>query len=151
MNFSIERNDSFRFYMIHFLQVYDSLYSSCSSNIQQQIACLLHTDMPNSTLECVTVHKQHSRQDCGLFSLAYAAALCYNEQPGNYVFNQAKLPWHLISCPENKMFSMFLFISYCFQAMNIHYNKKSFLHVENATTTRYHYDLLQPLQRQLLW
>lgn len=62
----------------HILQIYDSLYSSCSLNVQQQIACLLNTDMPNITLEFVTVHKQRGSDDCGLFSLAYATALCYN-------------------------------------------------------------------------
>ena len=54
----------------HIMWIYDSLYSSCSLNVQQQIACLLNTDMPNITLEFVTVHKQHGSDDCGLFSLA---------------------------------------------------------------------------------
>ena len=107
----------------HIVRIYDSLYSSCSLNVQQQIACLLNTDMPNITLEFVTVHKQHGSDDCGLFSLAYATALCYNEQPGNYVFDQAKLRYHLISCLENKMFSMFPFKSYRRQAMKIQFKQ----------------------------
>ena len=105
------------------MRIYDSLYSSYSLNVQQQIACLLNTDMPNITLEFVTVHKQHGSDDCGLFSLAYATALCYNEQPGNYVFDQAKLRCHLISCLENKMFSMFPFKSYRLQAKKIHFKQ----------------------------
>ena len=54
------------------LQVYDSLYSSCS--LRTNIACLLHTDMPNIPLEYVTVHKQYGSQDFGYFSLAYACS-----------------------------------------------------------------------------
>ena len=38
--------------------VYISLYSSCSSNGQQQIACLLKADRPNIELHFVDVHKQ---------------------------------------------------------------------------------------------
>ena len=51
--------------------VYDSLYSSCSSNVQQQIACLLKAERPNIELHFVDVRMQSGGSDCGAFAIAY--------------------------------------------------------------------------------
>ena len=87
--------------------VYDSLYSSCSSNVQQQIACLLKADRPNIELHFVDVHKQSGGSDCGAFAIAYATTLCLGKLPGKFVFDQTVMRQHLLKCLEMQHFTMF--------------------------------------------
>ena len=87
--------------------VYDSLYSSCSSNVQQQIACLLKADRPNIELHFVDVHKQSGGSDCGAFAIAYATTLCLGKLPGKFVFDQTVMRQHLRKCLEMQHFTMF--------------------------------------------
>ena len=89
------------------INVYDSMNSLCSSNVQQQIACLLNTFKSHIFLNFVDVHLQDGGSDCGLLSLAYATALCYNKNPGSYMFDQSSLRHHLVQCLEKQNFSMF--------------------------------------------
>ena len=87
--------------------VYDSLYSSCSSNVQQQIACLLKEERPNIDLHFVDVHMQSGGSDCGAFAIAYATALCLGELPGKFRFDQTVMRRHLLRCLELQHFTMF--------------------------------------------
>ena len=87
--------------------VYDSLYSSCSSNVQQQIACLLKAERPNIELHFVDVHMQSGGSDCGAFAIAYATALCLGKLPGKFVFDQTVMRQHLLKCLEMQCFTMF--------------------------------------------
>ena len=90
------------------VRVYDSLYSSCSPSIQQQIACMVNTAKPAITLEFIDVHRQKGSNDCGVFAVAYAVSLCLNEEPGNLSFNlQPALRQHLIQCVEAGEFTSF--------------------------------------------
>jgi len=56
--------------------VYDSLYSTCCTNVKQQIASLLKTEETSINLQVVDVHTQSGGSDCGLYAIAYATALC---------------------------------------------------------------------------
>ena len=87
--------------------VYDSLYSSCSSNVQQQIACLLKADRPNIELRFVDVHKQSGGSDCGAFAIAYATTPCLGKLSGKFVFDQTVMRQHLLKCLEMQHFTMF--------------------------------------------
>ena len=89
------------------INIYDSLNSLCSSNMQQQIACLLKSLKPHILLQFVDVHLQDGGSDCGLLSLAYATALCLNKSPGSYIFDQSSLRQHLVQCLESQHFTMF--------------------------------------------
>ena len=64
---------------------------------------LLHTDKP---LNFVDVHKQNGHNDCGIFNIAYAVALCMGMHPGTLMFEQ-DLMRHLISCLQLFKFSTF--------------------------------------------
>ena len=55
------------------------------------MACLLHTSKPSFVF--VNVHKQVGHNDCGVFSVAYAVALCL-DQPGEFVFDQSLMRHH---------------------------------------------------------
>ena len=56
-----------------------------------QAACLLHTSKSEFNLKFVDVHKQNGSNDCGVFSIAYAVALCLGEYPGTLVFEQTMM------------------------------------------------------------
>ena len=87
--------------------VYDSWYSSCSSNVQQQIACLLKAESPDIELHFVDVHMQSGGSDCGVFAIAYATALCLGKLPGKFVFDRTVMRPHSNALKCN--------ISQCFQ------------------------------------
>ena len=55
--------------------VYDSLYSSAGTRLEAQIASLIQTEEPEISLEFVDVTVQAGTYDCGLFAVAFAAAL----------------------------------------------------------------------------
>ena len=75
--------------------------------MKAQVACLLHTSKSEFTLNFVDVHKQTGSNDCGLFSIVYAVALCLGKNPSTLVFGQPKMRSHLISCIEQQKFSLF--------------------------------------------
>ena len=68
--------------------VYDSLYSSPPAVVKQQIAALLATPKSEIQLQYVDVQMQSGANDCGLFAIAFATALCLGELPGKYIFEQ---------------------------------------------------------------
>ena len=87
--------------------VYDSMYTSCSSSVQQQIASMLKAEKPDIELHFVDVHMQSGGSDCGAFAIAYATALCLGKQPGKFVFDQTAMRHHLLKCLEAQHFTMF--------------------------------------------
>ena len=72
--------------------------------MKAQVACLLHTSKSEFTLNFVDVHKQTGSNDCGLFSIAYAVALCLGKNPSTLVFDQPKVHSHLL---RSKIFHCF--------------------------------------------
>ena len=61
-----------------------------------QIAALLATNEPRVRLNFMDVQKQCGENDCGLFSISFATALAFGEQPGHYLFDQKVMRSHLI-------------------------------------------------------
>ena len=86
--------------------MYDSLYSSPPVVVKQQIAALLATRKPAIPLKYVDVQMQSGANDCGLFAIAFATALCSGELPGKYVFEQSAMRGHLMKCLAAGEFSM---------------------------------------------
>ena len=87
--------------------VYDSLFSYSSPCLRAQVACLLHTTKPSFTLAFVDLHKQDGYNDCGVFAVAFATALCFEQQPGKFIFHQNHMRQHLLKCLEMSSFTMF--------------------------------------------
>ena len=48
------------------------------------MASLLHTSKPQFTLNFLDVHKQDGYNDCRVFAVAFATALCMGCQPGKF-------------------------------------------------------------------
>lgn len=87
--------------------VYDSKFSCSSCSIRSQVACLMQTQRPSFMLSYVDMHMQDGYNDCGMFSIAYAVALCFGEQPGSLIFDQELMREHLCICIQQQHFSMF--------------------------------------------
>ena len=87
--------------------MYDSLYSGASECVQCQIATLLASSSSHITLKFVDVQMQSGTYDCGLFAVAFATALVFGCNPGQYFFNQRSMRKHLWSCLQNQKMSMF--------------------------------------------
>ena len=45
--------------------------------------------------------------DCGVFAIAYATAVVYNDQPSELCFNQSRMKTHLMECLEAGRISVF--------------------------------------------
>jgi len=80
------------------VNVYDSKYVAASTHLHAQIACLLMTQHAEIPINFVSVTKQTSSYDCGLFAIAYATALAYGHDPATHHYCQEKMRLHLRKC-----------------------------------------------------
>ena len=87
--------------------MYDSMYSAASECVQCQIATLLALPSSHITLKFMDVQMQSGTCDCGLFAVAFATALVFGYNPGQYIFDQLSMRKHLWNCLRNQKISMF--------------------------------------------
>ena len=71
------------------------------------LAALLASTEKEIILKFIDVQRQSGGNDCGLFSIAYATAICFGKKPGNFNFDQDLLRPHLIECFKKQKISMF--------------------------------------------
>ena len=90
------------------VQVFDSLYMCVPTIAKAQIATLLYTEELAIKASFMDVQMQSGGYDCGLFSIAFATALVFGEQPGRYLFDQKKMRAHLIQCLERQQMSSYV-------------------------------------------
>ena len=72
--------------------VYDSLCSTVPEKVKSQISSLLCTRERSVRLQFVDVVKQAGVNDCGVFAVAYATALCLGKSPGKDAKTSTELP-----------------------------------------------------------
>ena len=77
------------------VDIFDSLYS-CSNHSKVQIANIISTKHPTIKLRYVDVKKQSGHCDCGIFAIAFATAIVYGRNPGQYTFKQSAMRDHLL-------------------------------------------------------
>ena len=84
------------------VDVYDSLpsYSVKSSTLRKQLAAIVRTDKSAFQVRHIAVQRQSGTTDCGLFSIAFAQALCAGVDPYLQAFDQHKMREHLYLCFE---------------------------------------------------
>ena len=87
--------------------VYDSMYCNTTPEVKKIVAAILFTKLPRITLKFVDVQMQCGTQDCGLFAIAFATALCLGKQPGQLTFHQDQMRSHLLRCLESQDMTMF--------------------------------------------
>ena len=89
------------------VQVFDSMYVCIPTKAKAQIASLLTTQEAAIRVKFMDIQMQSGGYDCGLFSIAFATALVFGEQPGCFLFDQKKMRAHLFHCFERQQMSMF--------------------------------------------
>ena len=89
------------------VQIFDSMYMCIPTMAKAQIANLLNTVESSVTVSFMDVQMQSGEYDCGLFSIAFATALVFEEWPGCFLFDQKEMRIHLLQCFERQQMSMF--------------------------------------------
>ena len=70
------------------VNVYDSAAKYSTHRNKEEIAALLHTTKDTITLQYMNVQHQYGGSDCGLYALAFAAALCAGIDPTACIYLQ---------------------------------------------------------------
>ena len=69
------------------VEVYDSLPATCNNALTGQIAAILRCSTPHFTIQWASVQLQSGKDDCALFAVAFAEALCAGKDPPTLCFN----------------------------------------------------------------
>ena len=80
------------------VRVFDSLFTNCDKETEAVIRGLYQRETENIRIIMSRCQKQTSGSDCGLFAIAFAMALVFNEHPSKLKFNQQKMRSHLVEC-----------------------------------------------------
>ena len=75
----------------------NSLPVTFSSTLTTQVTAMLHSSKPKFILRYIEVQHQNGADDCGLFAIAFAEALCAGKDPHLLSFDQKKMRQHLQS------------------------------------------------------
>ena len=84
------------------IKVFDSLNLTLSSSLIKTIGSLIHTDKRYFTIEYTDMYEQAGSNDCGLFALASACAICNDHDPSALKFKQSNMRSHLLSAFKKK-------------------------------------------------
>ena len=83
------------------INVYDSLHMTLSSDVKELIADLLQWKGNYITIHYCDVQWQVDGNDCGIFAIAFATAICNGDEPASIVFDQNNMRKHLKTCFDN--------------------------------------------------
>ena len=89
------------------VRVYDSLRMGLTSSLKKAIADMLHTSEKQVVFEHMNMQWQSGSDDCGLFVIATATALCEGQDPVLYVYDQQRMRAHLLKAVEMKALHSF--------------------------------------------
>ena len=78
-------------------QLYDSLSNGkVFSDVAKQIATFSFCDLPEIPVEIKGIQQQTNSADRGLFALAFATGLAFDEDSANVTYDSTKIRIHLI-------------------------------------------------------
>lgn len=81
------------------VRVFDSLFKNCDKETEAVIRRLYQRDTENIRIIMSRCQKQIGSKDCGLFAIAFAVALVFNQHTTSKLkFNQPKMRSHLVEC-----------------------------------------------------
>ena len=89
------------------IYVFDSLPPAPTAHLVNQIAALLATQKSSIQVKYVDTTMQCGSMDCGLFAIAFAAALANGDLPGGLQCIQSKMRAHLLHCFETQCVTPF--------------------------------------------
>ena len=77
------------------VKVYDSIFDVVDNHTALLISNLFGS---SAKPKAVKIPKQLGINDCGLYAIANAAALCFGKDPATLYFNQSLMRLHLVQC-----------------------------------------------------
>ena len=80
------------------VHVYDSLNLPFTKDLEAILADLLFTNNTHIILKNIKIQYQRGTNDCGLFAIATACAICNGHNPAELKFNQKCMRQHLLEC-----------------------------------------------------
>ena len=80
------------------VKIYDSMVHKLPFQTKEQICALLMTKEPQIEVLHIDVQQQRNTNDCGLFALAFATALCSGQEPRHVSFEAGAMREHLLKC-----------------------------------------------------
>ena len=93
------------------IKIYDSMYLEINTFTKKQIAGILHIESSDAIEIMVEpVTQQVNGFDCGVFAIAFAAALCYGQDPSKVDFQKCNIRNFLWNCFTNGHIDMFPFV-----------------------------------------
>ena len=79
------------------VKIYDSMVHKLPFQTKE-ICALLMTKEPQIEVLHIDVQQQRNTNDCGLFALAFATALCSGQEPRHLSFEAGAVQEHLLKC-----------------------------------------------------
>ena len=94
---------------VQVLYIPDSLFKSLDDETKGTIFRLFQreSDVNWTTIKVINSQKQAGVKDCGLFSIAFATAIAFGQNPAKQTFQQQSMRAHLINCFESKKITPF--------------------------------------------
>ena len=89
------------------VNVYDSMNLPLTKDLETTVADLLHVQDQYIILKYIKMQYQVGTNDCGLFAIASACAICSGENPAELKFNQAHMRTYLLMAFENAIMTPF--------------------------------------------
>ena len=80
------------------VQVFDSMHDDISVDTINQICSIVRSKRSKIKIDILDACKQKGTNDCGLYALANATALCEGELPQSKEYIQKDMRSHLIKC-----------------------------------------------------
>ena len=89
------------------IEVFGSLPATFNRTLTRQVAAMIQCSSPHFTLRYIDVQHQHGGDDCALFAVAFAEALCAGKDPHVLSFDQQQMRQHLQLCFEQGAITSF--------------------------------------------
>lgn len=89
------------------VHVVDSLLKALDDETKATISRLFQRDNNSATIKVINSQKQTGVKDCGLFSIAFATAIAFGQNPTKQKFQQQSMRAHLVNCFESKKMTPF--------------------------------------------
>ena len=89
------------------IKVYDSLNLTLTKELKLTVADLLYSEEDHITIKYVKMQYQIGTNDCGLFAVASACAICNGIDLAEIKFEQKCMRSHLINCLSNGLLDPF--------------------------------------------
>ena len=89
------------------VRVFDSRFANCDKETEAVIRSLYQCHTEKMKIIMSRCQKQSGEKDCGLFAIAFAVALIFNNQPSKLKFNQQKMRSHLVECFNKQQMTPF--------------------------------------------